>query len=40
MLLIFEKFNCAYLFQIALKIMWLPIQKIENILSHININVY
>ena len=24
--LVFEKFTCAYLFQIALEIMWLPIQ--------------
>jgi len=23
---VFEKFTCAYLFQIALKIIWLPIQ--------------
>ena len=26
-LLVFEKFTRAYLFQIALEIMWLPIQK-------------
>ena len=24
-LLVFEKFTCAYLFQVALEIMWLPI---------------
>mgnify|MGYP006862605620 CR=1 FL=1 len=39
-LLVFEKFTFAYIFQIVLKIMWLPIQKTENILNHININVY
>ena len=27
-LLVFEKFTRAYLFQIALEIMWLPIQKL------------
>ena len=25
LLLVFEKFTCAYLFQIALEIMWLPL---------------
>ena len=28
MLLVFEKFTHAYLFQIALEIMWLPIQTV------------
>ena len=28
-LLVFEKFTRAYLFQIALEIMWLPIQIIQ-----------
>ena len=29
LLLVFKKFTSAYLFQIALEIMWLPIQKNE-----------
>ena len=28
LLLVFEKFTGAYLFQIALEIMWLPVQSI------------
>ena len=34
-LLVFEKFTRAYLFQIALEIMWLPLQKIPFILIRI-----
>ena len=33
-LFVFEKFTRAYLFQIALEIVWLPIQIIENNTKH------
>ena len=33
LLLVFEKSPSAYLFQIALEIMWLPIQTLKNLLK-------